>query len=333
MAFPGPWVQPPDEQIASTFLSRRLRATTALVPVMEGLTESFAQMEGWWLTGATPPWPSVSGSWSVTFPSLLSTHEYPDWNLPFRVLDQWLPVSADTTLDRFTHRGDWLADAGGGTVRQHAPLLGAFQTDVPSPVPDVPPPGAVGVEVEHTDVVLSRVARVAVRAVGAWPLTVQVAVPPSSAWSRVGPPRNAIPGNVGLSDYGDPAVWVSPQMTAAEQSTWPCEVVTVVDANAVVVDIELDLGEDFAAVAVSPTSWAAAVPPPVDTAVEILSVRVLTTVRPRRYRWLYDTPQGTGMWRLRQRQSLVGSDGWPLRQRQQGKHSGSWPLRQRQRGI
>lgn len=50
---------------------------------------------------------------------------------------------------------------------------------------------------------------------------------------------------------------------------------------------------------------------------------------PPRYRLI--TPGGA--WRLRQRQTLTGTDGWPLRQRQNGGHSGSWPLRQRQRGV
>jgi len=45
------------------------------------------------------------------------------------------------------------------------------------------------------------------------------------------------------------------------------------------------------------------------------------------------TPPLGGAWRLRQRQTLTGSDSWPLRQRQNGGHSGSWPLRQRQRGV
>ena len=59
----------------------------------------------------------------------------------------------------------------------------------------------------------------------------------------------------------------------------------------------------------------------------------LTTARfrytPPRYR-IHTTG---GVWRLRQRQSLTGTDSWPLRQRQNGGHSGSWPLRQRQRGV
>jgi hypothetical protein len=49
-----------------------------------------------------------------------------------------------------------------------------------------------------------------------------------------------------------------------------------------------------------------------------------------RWRWV---PEGTGLTRLRQRQTLTGSDSWPLRQRQNGGHSGSWPLRQRQTGV
>jgi len=51
---------------------------------------------------------------------------------------------------------------------------------------------------------------------------------------------------------------------------------------------------------------------------------------PWRWRWV---PKGLGLTRLRQRQTLPGSDSWPLRQRQNGAHTGSWPLRQRQRGV
>lgn len=59
-----------------------------------------------------------------------------------------------------------------------------------------------------------------------------------------------------------------------------------------------------------------------------LAARALVT-RPR-YRFLYSSG---GAWRLRQRQSLTGTDSWPLRQRQNGGATGSWPLRQRQRGV
>ena len=61
--------------------------------------------------------------------------------------------------------------------------------------------------------------------------------------------------------------------------------------------------------------------------------RELTVARfrytPPRYR-IHTTG---GAWRLRQRQSLTGTDSWPLRQRQNGGATGSWPLRQRQRGV
>ena len=50
---------------------------------------------------------------------------------------------------------------------------------------------------------------------------------------------------------------------------------------------------------------------------------------PPRYRFVWPG----GQYRLRQRQTLPGSDGWPLRQRQNGAHSGSWPIRQRQTGV
>lgn len=52
--------------------------------------------------------------------------------------------------------------------------------------------------------------------------------------------------------------------------------------------------------------------------------------QPWRWRWV---PKGLGLTRLRQRQTLPGSDSWPLRQRQNGAHTGSWPLRQLQRGV
>lgn len=61
----------------------------------------------------------------------------------------------------------------------------------------------------------------------------------------------------------------------------------------------------------------------------ILSVSVSQMVKPPRYRFVWPG----GQYRLRQRQTLPGSDGWPLRQRQHGAHSGSWPLRQRQTGV
>lgn len=47
----------------------------------------------------------------------------------------------------------------------------------------------------------------------------------------------------------------------------------------------------------------------------------------------YATTSGTGLWLLRQRQTLPGAGSWPLRQRQHGGATGSWPLRQRQRGV
>lgn len=66
------------------------------------------------------------------------------------------------------------------------------------------------------------------------------------------------------------------------------------------------------------------------------SVRLRRIGRPQ---LLYDTFEyrySTGpvsSWRLRQRQSLLGSDGRSLRQRHNGNHPGTWPLRQRQQGI
>lgn len=42
----------------------------------------------------------------------------------------------------------------------------------------------------------------------------------------------------------------------------------------------------------------------------------------------------TGMWSVRQRQTLTGNaGGWPLRQRQNAGATGTWPLRQRQNGT
>jgi len=52
------------------------------------------------------------------------------------------------------------------------------------------------------------------------------------------------------------------------------------------------------------------------------------------YRYIFDAPQGNGMWTRRQRQTLSGNTGgWPLRQRHNGGATGSWPLRQRQAGA
>lgn len=73
----------------------------------------------------------------------------------------------------------------------------------------------------------------------------------------------------------------------------------------------------FLEVSVQTSAW-------IDSAVAIVQ-------RPR-YRFVYPDPLG-GAWRIRQRQSLAGSDSWPLRQRQNGGHTGSWALRQRQSGA
>ena len=62
------------------------------------------------------------------------------------------------------------------------------------------------------------------------------------------------------------------------------------------------------------------------------TVTVAGWYRPPRYRLVTPDPV-TGVWRVRQRQSLAGADGWPVRQRQHGGASGSWPLRQRQSGL
>jgi len=56
--------------------------------------------------------------------------------------------------------------------------------------------------------------------------------------------------------------------------------------------------------------------------------RVVSPIR--RMRWIFGDQ---GAWRLRQRQTLTGSDSWPLRQRQNGLHSGTWTPRQLQRGV
>ena len=45
----------------------------------------------------------------------------------------------------------------------------------------------------------------------------------------------------------------------------------------------------------------------------------------------FDIP--SGLWRMRQRQSIAGTDSWPVRALQNGHHSGSWPIRARQNGI
>jgi len=62
---------------------------------------------------------------------------------------------------------------------------------------------------------------------------------------------------------------------------------------------------------------------------DVTTITITRLYTPSEYR--LHTPGGA--WRLRQRQSLAGTDSWPLRQRQNGTHSGSWPLRQRQSGV
>ncbi len=78
-------------------------------------------------------------------------------------------------------------------------------------------------------------------------------------------------------------------------------------------------------------------PPPYDHLVtygagcSLIEARA-TITRPA-YRFLFEVPETKGMWRVRQKQSLPGTDSWPLRQRQNGGATGSWPLRQRQTGM
>lgn len=76
------------------------------------------------------------------------------------------------------------------------------------------------------------------------------------------------------------------------------------------------------------------------TSGDLLSFEARVVPESQRGRWrVYHveigglTPQVTGVWPLRQRQSLAGAPGWPLRQRQSGGATGSWALRQRQRGV
>lgn len=71
-------------------------------------------------------------------------------------------------------------------------------------------------------------------------------------------------------------------------------------------------------------------PWPGDAQVRIVSATVdVIVTHHARWRFIYTG----GHYRVRQRQSLAGTDSWPLRQRQNGATSGSWPLRQRQSGL
>lgn len=66
------------------------------------------------------------------------------------------------------------------------------------------------------------------------------------------------------------------------------------------------------------------------TSASVIVTAVYRAYTPPRYRFVWPS----GMWNLRQRQSLTGNaGGWPLRQRQTGGATGSWPLRQRQTGT
>lgn len=333
MSYPGPWIQPPPEEHPSTFLARVLRARSGGIVAFPGLTDSWSAMHAWWTTGATPPWPTPSGFFDVDYPWLLAQHEFPIFDMSSRVLSEWLPASLTEPADRWLHNGHFLIEDG--DAEQATPLLGAFQTNVPSPVPDVPPEGAVGVEVGGTEVVVSRRAVVRLIVTGGGSQTVQVAVPPTELWTREGPTIDRIPGSLGGADYGPSSVWADPQVTSSPQWTWPGaseSVSTVSGPQVVELDVPLDEVQDFAAFAPATSLWWGGIAPAEDVVVQITSIRVYTTVRPQRYRWLFATPRG-GMWRLRQRQSLTGTDSWPLRQRQNGGATGSWPLRQRQRGV
>lgn len=334
MSFPGPWIQPAPQEHSSTFLARTLRARSGGIARLEGYTDSYAAMYSWWLDGANPPWPEPSGIFDVDYPWLLARHELPVFDISSRVLTEWLPASLTEPADRWIHHGYFRIEDG--QAEQASPLLGPFQTNVPSPVPDVPPEDAVGVELAGEDVTVSRRALVRLVVTGGGSQTVRVATPPTDRWTRQGPTVNRIPGNSGGVDLGPSSVWTDPQIASSPQWAWPGadESVSAVGDPAVVeLDVPLDPVEDIAALAPATSLWWGGLAPAEGVSVQIESIRVYTKVRPRQYRWLYATPRGGGVWRLRQRQSLTGTDSWPLRQRQNGGATGSWPLRQRQRGV
>jgi len=331
----GPWIDTPVVWQPTSFLARTLRARTMTWAALEGLTDSFASMRPWWLTGSTPPWPEPIGTFDVAFPRMSAVHEYPQWDMTFRRLDQWLPLSVDATQDRFNHHGH-LYIADDHAQAEHAtPLLGSWAWPEVSVVPDVPPPGAIGVDVEDQETVLARRAWVSLVAdVPFGAQSVSVVRPPSAQWSRTGPARNDIPGNAGLADYGDPSVWVDPDFAPVAWAWAPDaeSTATITGSDTVLLPVDLPIAEDFAALAPMSSLWRpTGTPAGAQIHVQITSITVETQVRPRRYRWLYEGSQGT--WRLRQRQSLPGADSWPTRQRQHGGHTGSWPVRQRQTGV
>jgi hypothetical protein len=155
-------------------------------------------------------------------------------------------------------------------------------------------------------------------------------------------------GTVAPSARLDPSTW-TPVTTLIDPDPamsvgFPSIDVTAVTAVTGPLDIAFALNlEDLAGTAQPiPTGWGGTYTdgnsiqhPAAQLAVQgvIQSITCSRMWRRPAYRWLYADPTPSGQWRLRQRQSLTGSDSWPLRQRHNGAHTGSWPLRQRQAGV
>lgn len=338
MPTPGPWIQEPDVDAPTRFLTRQLTSRSA----SRDHLEAAYPLSLWWTNPAgagSPPWPPGTGGIIRDFPYLWADHEEP-WGagqMPFYTT--WTP-DADPG-DPWVHHGHFdLKPATPGTgllwdAEQAGPVLGSFQITTQSPVPDVPPPGAIGVEVDGAGTYVSRQARVLLGAAGTSPFTTGVKLATLDDFTVTGPWADARPGNTGHVNRGPSTVFRTPHVQGSQQALWPSQAHASSGDSSATLVFDLDLTQTW--VAFLPTlGWFDAQSTPGEVGswrASILSINVTTTYRPPRYRWIYKT-QSKGMWNLRQRQSLTGNaGGWPLRQRQNGGATGSWPLRQRQTGT
>lgn len=158
-----------------------------------------------------------------------------------------------------------------------------------------------------------------------WSSTPPSPVTPSVAsvasWSRIDGPKEPITDELWFGLKDGPPQGVARAESGVVPLTIPSE--SFVLSPRVTFLLTASAGMVTGGVAVSPDGMSS-------TAPSWALLPATAMWRPWKYRFVYPS----GMWNLRQRQSLTGNaGGWPLRQRQNGGATGSWPLRQRQTGT
>ncbi len=338
MPTPGPWIQEPDVDAPTRFLTRQLRSRTGSYIHYDNTYPTAT----WWTNPAgagSPPWEPDDGWRSWTFPQLKAMHEDPLGSESMPFYTTWTPERVGG--DPWTHHGYFDLKPGSPELghvwdaEQAGPVLGSFQITTRNPVPDVPPPGAIGVEVDGAETYISRQARVLLAAAGTSPFTTSVKLATLDDFTITGPWTDSRPGNTGHVNRGASTVFRTPYVQGSQQALWPSQTHASSGDTSATLVFDLDLAEDW--IGFLPTlGWFDSQLTPGESGswrADILAINITTTYRPPKYRWIYPTPS-KGMWNLRQRQSLTGNaGGWPLRQRQTGGATGSWPLRQRQTGT